>query len=192
MAQRLILGSASARRRKILREIGVLFEVLVPQVAEMFLLREPGRMARENARLKAEWCAARRPDRVVISADTIIDLDGRAVGKPDSLEDAAAYLRMFSGRKHKVYTAVALALPGEGTRVELVESGVVFKRLDDTVIRNYFSLVDPLDKAGGYDIDQHGDLIVESYSGSRTNIMGLPFETVVPLLESALMSSRCL
>lgn len=178
-----ILASASERRRKILNELGASFEVVIPDVEEVTYLDDPRRTASENAMRKSEWCRGRYPGGMTIAADTVIDFRGRVIGKPATVAEACAILRKFSGERHTVITAVALSVPGEAPELAIVESQVVFKKLTDERIRDYCSRVNPLDKAGAYDIDQHGDMIIESFSGSRTNIMGLPREVVEKWLD---------
>ena len=178
----LLLGSASARRRKILRELGLRFEVAAPDLDEHIYADDPRRTAVENAERKNRWCRARHPGYAVITADTVIDLDGRLIGKPASMEEARSFLRRFSGRAHRVITGVAFSDGGAAPTVEAVESQVAFRRLDEGAIEEYLRGVDPMDKAGAYDIDQRPDLIIESFSGSRTNVMGLPAERVLEWL----------
>ncbi len=184
MTEQLILASASARRKDILCSLGPVFEVLVPEVEEVLHLRNPRRTAEENAVRKNEWSRQRKPDCLIISADTVLNFEGRVMAKPQSMEEACDFFRRLSGATHVVLTAVALFAPGTGMSLCTTESTVVFKVLSESVIQQYFSLVDPLDKAGGYDINQHDDLIIESHSGSRTNIMGLARETVEPWLRA--------
>lgn len=174
----LVLASRSPRRREILSRLGVPFDVLVPGVPETDIPGDIRGSALANAVRKNTWCARQRPDSAVIAADTVIEFDGRLIGKPPSMEDARKCLQAFSGREHCVITALALFCPGSGMEELLVESRVRFKRLDAATIDSYLSAVDPLDKAGGYDINQHGDIIIAGYSGSWTNIMGLPVEPV--------------
>jgi len=174
----LVLATASARRRKILKELGVPFEITVPVVEEAFNLHAPVWTARENAERKSRWAAQHFPDRHHITADTIVAFNGHCVTKPVDLAEARRFLRMFSGRPQTVYTGVGLGRPGEAPQVDIVESTVLFRELDESAINTYFDAVDPLDKAGAYDIDQRTDLIIESWSGSYTNIMGLPAELV--------------
>lgn len=178
----LVLGSASPRRRRILTELGIAFEVLTPEADEVLHVDDPARTVTENALLKNAWCRAHRSGRRILTADTVLDFEGRCVGKPGSLEEAAALFRALSGQTHHVLTAVALSAPGTETAVEVVTSAVTFRPLTDSSIDDYFARVDPLDKAGGYDIDEHGERIIESHSGSRTNIMGLPCEVVTAWL----------
>jgi len=183
MKQPLILGSASERRRKILRGMGVAFEAVAPQVEEVSHEGDPRRTVAENALRKMAWCRERYPGCVVLTADTALSFRGRPVEKPSSLAQARDFLRMLSGERHSVLTAVAFCDGAAEPEVTVVESIVVFKRLDDETIRRYIRSVNPLDKAGAYDIDQSPELIIEMYSGSRTNIMGLPVETVAEWLK---------
>lgn len=174
----LLLASGSERRRKILADLGIACDVAVPGVEEVHHDDNPRRSATDNAALKLRWALERFPGRRIVAADTVIDLDGRCIGKPGSLDDAVAMFQAFSGRPHRVLTAVGLGEPDGQSEVRVVDSSVVFRPLDRATMLEYFRLVNPLDKAGAYDIDQHGELIVESYSGSFTNIMGLPAELV--------------
>ena len=158
--------------------MGLVFEVVVPEVDEVHLEYDPRGSVAENAGRKNAWCARLQPGAWIIAADTVVEFEGRCIPKPTSIEEARAFLKRFSGREQRVHTGVALR-DGAGGMVEsVVTSGVRFKKLDDDTISEYFRRVDPLDKAGAYDIDQHGDLIVDTYSGSYTNIMGLPRDAV--------------
>jgi septum formation protein len=175
----LILGSASLRRKAILRELGVIAEIHVPHITEVFYADDPRRTVSENARHKHDWCKQHFPNRHILTADTLVAFEGSCVTKPKSKAVAADFLRKFSGKPQNVYTALAMSTPRGEPRLEISESTVKFRVLNDAIIDKYLSKVNPLDKAGGYDINQHGQLIIESYSGSYTNIMGLPRETVV-------------
>ncbi len=178
MTPDLVLGSASERRRWILEELSVQFSILVPEVSEVFYATDPQRTALENCMNKHRWCAQRRRDARIITADTVIDFDGGCVAKPISLAEAIGFLQMFSGRRQTVITAAAFSQPASEPALEVAKSDVVFRQLTEGDIKSYFARVDPLDKAGGYDIGEHGDEIIESFSGSRTNIMGLPRHVV--------------
>ena len=158
--------------------MGARFEVVVPQVEEVLYPDDPRRTVAENAVRKNRWCRRRYPGRMILTADTALDFRGRVMNKPASLEQAAEFLRQLSGESHKVLTAVGASDRTGETDVFVVESGVTFKVLVEDAIREYFRRVDPLDKAGAYDIDQSPELIIASYCGSRTNIMGLPAEAV--------------
>lgn len=178
----LILASASERRRKLLAILGIPFEVVVPQVQEVVVPDDPRRCASVNAAAKAEWCLSRRPGCAIVAADTVIDFQGRCLTKPASREEAVEFFRLFSGHRHRVITGVGLVRPGAGVDVRIAESEVLFRPLSNQAILDYFKQVDPLDKAGGYDIDNQGEAIIDSYTGSRANIMGLPVEIVAEWL----------
>lgn len=181
---RLILASASPRRRELLATLGVAFEVVVADVTEHEdATTDPRVMVAHNAALKAEWVAARHPDAVVLGADTTVFIDDHALNKPRDRDEARAMLRRLSGRTHTVFTGLAVRRVRDNLRIdEGVASDVIFKPLDDATIEEYLSRVHTLDKAGGYGIQEHSDLIVASYRGSFTNIVGLPLETTKHIL----------
>ena len=170
----IVLASGSPRRAKILRDLGVEFTVVKSDAPEVSYPNDPERTVRENALAKG---AAVKGENI-LSADTIVWFNNRIYGKPKDLAEAKEYLRELSGKVHTVFTGVAYN--GE---VKVVKSEVKFHRLTDAMIDEYVARVKPTDRAGAYDIDESGDLIVESYTGSYENIMGLPVE---PLREWAL------
>ena len=181
---RLILASASPRRRRLLTELGATFDVVVAEVVEHEEeSTDPRVMVAHNAALKADWVAARHPEAFVLGADTTVFLDGAALNKPRDLDDARAMLRRLSGRTHTVFTGLALRRVASGLREdEGVASEVTFKSLEAATIEAYVRSVNTLDKAGAYAIQEHGELIVAGYSGSLTNIVGLPIETTKQIL----------
>ena len=184
---RLILASASPRRRELLGQLGVPFEVVVAEVTEHESPdSDPRHMVAHNAALKAEWVAARHPDAVVLGADTTVFVGQTVLNKPRDAADARAMLRMLSGSTHTVFTGLALRCPARNLRLDLgVASEVTFKTLDEAVIELYLSRVNTLDKAGGYAIQEHGELIVAGFRGSLTNIVGLPLEETKQILTRA-------
>ena len=168
----LILASGSPRRAKILRDLGVAFEVVKTDAPESSYPGDPERTVRENALAKgAALPSSNPPTRHVLSADTIVWLDGRIYGKPRDLAEAKAFLRELSGRTHAVFTGVAY--DGEA---RVVRSDVTFRPLTEETVDAYVAKVNPLDRAGAYDIDECGELLVASYTGTYENIMGLPVE----------------
>lgn len=173
-----MLASASPRRRKILAALGLPFRVVVPEVEEVSLCGDPEGTVTENAARKCRWARERHASATVIAADTIVVFEGESIGKPGSYDEAVAMLERFSGHSQTVYTGVAMDGPDQPMRQRTAKSQVHFRELTAAVIEQYFRYVDPLDKAGGYDIDQHGDLIIRGYEGSWTNIMGLPQSVV--------------
>jgi septum formation protein len=177
------LGSASPRRAKILRGLGCAFEVCAADAEEIHDAGDPVRTVVVNALEKYRVCRSRFPSAALITADTLVWFEGRLIGKPRDCDEAACFLRMFSGRTQVVYTAVALGLPdagGAGTGraaspdIRVEASSVRFKNLSEATIRAYLDKTRPLDRAGAYDIDENGELLIAGISGSYTNVMGLP------------------
>jgi len=181
---RLILASASPRRRELLAQLGVAFEVVTADVTEHEeATTDPRVMVAHNAALKADWVAARHPDAVVLGADTTVFIDGCALNKPRDGAEARAMLRRLSGRTHTVFTGLAVRRRSDGLRIDDGEaSDVTFKVLDEATIETYLARVHTLDKAGGYAIQEHAELIVAGFSGSLSNIVGLPVERTKQIL----------
>ncbi len=181
---RLILASASPRRRELLAELGVEFDVITAQVTEHEdPTTDPRVMVAHNAALKADWVAARHPEAFVLGADTTVFIEGHALNKPQDGAEARAMLRRLSGRTHTVFTGIALRRLSDGVRIDTGEaSEVIFKTLDEATIEAYLAKVHTLDKAGGYAIQEQPELIIASRTGSLTNIVGLPVDTVKQIL----------
>ena len=185
----LILASGSPRRAKILKKLGVQFRVVKTDAEEVAIepertydAEETGSIVEQNACLKvwAGFKAAGGSSGGILAADPVVWFRNRILGKPKDLSEAAEYLRMMSDKVHSVFTGVAY-LPPDATeddeqRFAIVESKVKFRKLSDAMIDEYVARVKPTDRAGAYDIDESGDLIVESHTGSYENIMGLPVE----------------
>jgi septum formation protein len=181
---RLILASASPRRRELLAQLGIPFDIVVAEVTEHEDPdTDPKHMVAHNAALKADWVAARNPDALVLGADTTVFLDGKAINKPRDLDESRSMLQGLSGREHTVFTGVALRRVSKGIAInEGVSSQVTFKPFGADVIEAYLRVVNTLDKAGAYSIQDSTDMIVAGYKGSFTNIMGLPMELVKQIL----------
>lgn len=182
----LILASVSPRRAKLLAELEVAFTVVPSEVAE-----DPGEtlgpreMVLHNARLKGRSVAARFPEHVVLAADTTVFIDDRILNKPRDLDEAWEMLRRLSGRRHTVFTGLFLKGPKAPFELEeRVESHVVFRELTDETIARYLQRVNPLDKAGGYGIQEESREIIERYDGSLSNIIGLPLDEAKRALEA--------
>jgi septum formation protein len=185
-----ILASTSPRRRELLTRAGLEFTVIPSPAEEIHdSLLDPPHLCEENARLKAAAVAACHPDATVIGADTLVFIDGLPLGKPSDLTEARAMLRRLSGRIHEVCTGICVIHPGGLTEVSHELTHVRFRPLDDAAIDAYFNLVNPLDKAGAYGIQEHGDLIIESIDGSFDNVMGLPVALVLAKLRGYLDGS---
>ena len=181
----LVLASASPRRAELLREIGVSFEVLSPDVEEAHdASLTPEQLTVENARRKALAGSAMRPGALVLGADTLVYVDGDPLAKPADMEEALRMVQRLSGRSHEVCTGVVLARDGRVVRDFHVITHVTFKPLTDAIIRDYHAKVNPLDKAGAYGIQAHTEILLERMDGSFSNVVGLPVERLREVLES--------
>lgn len=181
---RIVLASGSPRRRELLEAAGLSFEV-IPSPAEEIHDATLGMetLCETNARLKAKAVAAHHPGAIVIGADTLVFLEGEPLGKPKDLDEAAVMLRRLSGYVHDVCTGVCILGPGEKDEICLnVVTEVVFRTLDEALISDYLRLTNPLDKAGAYGIQDHGEMIVKRIMGSYENVMGLPVDEVLDAL----------
>jgi septum formation protein len=180
---RLILASGSPRRRELLENAGLRFEV-IPSPAEEIHDASLGMagLCEENARLKAAAVAAHHPDSVVIGADTLVFLDGEPLGKPKDMADAAGMLRRLSGHVHDVCTGVCICGPGGKVQCLHAVTEVFFRELDEETIQEYLAKTSPLDKAGAYGIQDHGEMIVDRIAGAFDNVMGFPVPQVLEAL----------
>ena len=178
----LILASGSPRRRELLSEAGLSFQIISPDVDELSGDGySPRDLALTNARLKCMAVSVARPESMVIGADTVVTLNGKIYGKPLDLKEAAKNLRIFSGRIHEVLTGVVLSCGDQ--RAEFVSTSFVkFKDLNELDIEDYLSKVYVLDKAGGYAAQEHRELIIEKFEGDYQNIIGLPVSLVLDQL----------
>ena len=178
-----VLGSASPRRRRLLAEAGYDFDVVTVDADEICDSASPVGTVVHNALAKLAACRVLRPQAPILTADTLVWFEGRLVGKPTTLDEARRFLRAFSGKEQTVFTAVAFARSPDAAPALRVEASLVrFKMLDDAAIDAYVALVNPLDRAGAYDISDHGMLVVEAVEGSVSNVAGLPMESVAELL----------
>ena len=171
---RIILASGSPRRRELLEMLGADFEVC-PAVGEELV--QPGLSPEETVKAlalaKAEEISAVNPDSLVLAADTVVELDGNILGKPKDKANAKAMLSVLSGRAHSVFTGVAVLKGGE-LRLEVEETRVYFRKLDEREISAYVATGEPMDKAGAYGAQGLASLFVERIEGDFFNVMGLP------------------
>ena len=171
----IILASASPRRHELLREAGLVFDVVASSAEEIHDHDiPPPVLCEENAARKAREVAARHPQATVIGADTLVFLDGEALGKPADLDEARAMLRKLSGRTHFVCTGMCIVRPGGGETCFHEITDVTFRTLSNDDIETYVAHAHTLDKAGAYGIQEHGEWIVEGIRGAFDNVMGLP------------------
>ena len=175
----IILASESPRRRELLGQLGIPFEIRSAQVEELEQAEDAcsvSLLPQMNACLKAQAVSRLYPEAVVLGADTAIVFENQLIGKPRDLDDARRILALFSGRTHQVITGIALMRAGEKSfcRQWSEISEVSFKTLTPAVIDEYIRRVHVLDKAGAYAIQECGDMIISGFTGELNNIIGLP------------------
>jgi septum formation protein len=183
---RFLLASASPRRTELLRAAGIPHTVEVAAVTEHEDPRtDPREMVLHNARLKAAAVARLHPDALVLGADTTVALGDRALNKPADLAESRAMLRSLSGREHVVHTGVCLLCPALGLEeVHDVTAWVRFRPLSEEDITRYQAMVNTLDKAGAYGIQEGREIIIAAFQAPISTIMGLPVEFVATRLSS--------
>lgn len=179
----LVLASASPRRIELLALIGITPDHIDPADIDETPLKaeQPPRLAVRLARAKAEVVAKRHPEALVLSADTVVAVGRRLLEKPVDASETERFLRLLSGRNHRVFTAVAVARPGRTTH-RCVETRVTFKRLSEPEISTYVAGGDWRGKAGGYGIQGPAAAFVTRIVGSHPAVMGLPLPETVDLL----------
>jgi len=184
---RIILASASPRRRELLRQVGVEFRVVVASVDESVLRNEePGAYVLRVAGNKASEVQAQEGGALpVLGADTAVVLDDLILGKPGCRSEAIAMLRSLSGRTHEVYSAAVLAIAGQPPRDCLNITRVTFAELDLPWIESYCDTGDPMDKAGAYGVQGRAAEKITRIEGSFSGVMGLPLYETCQLLRRA-------
>ena len=174
----LILASASPRRAELLKQLNLEFRIVPGAIAETFDEQlSPLELCQLNAHRKARVIAKKHPDALVLGADTLVFLEGEIMGKPADVAEARRMLGRLQDRTHQVVTGVSLIhLRVFRERTFAVSTAVTFHPLTAEQINGYLSRMNPLDKAGAYAIQEHGDTIVSEISGSFSNVVGLPLE----------------
>jgi septum formation protein len=181
----LLLASASPRRTELLAGAGIPHRVVVAAVTEHEdPVTDPCVMVQHNARLKAAAVSRLHPTALVLGADTTVALGDRALNKPADLAASRAMLRSLSGREHTVHTGVCLLCPALGIdEVRDITARVRFRELTDEDITRYQALVNTLDKAGAYGIQEGKEIIIADFQPPISTIMGLPVEFVKERLQ---------
>ena len=179
-----VLASQSPRRRELLSMLGLTFDIVTADIDETM---DPALTVEEAVaqvcRRKAEAVAAKCPGKPVISADTIVVVDGKVLGKPHSEQEAFSMLQSLSGRSHTVMTAFCIYRGGEA-EVHVEKTDLRFKPLSDEEILAYIATGSPMDKAGAYGIQDGAAVFVESLQGDYYNVMGLPLCALVKRLRA--------
>lgn len=175
----LILASRSPRRNELLHMVGVSF-ACIPAVGEEKVPEDMpvSEQAEFLARHKALEVAETHPEDIVIGSDTLVLLDGEALGKPGNVQEAEEMIRALSGRTHVVSTGVAICSP-DGVQSFTSETEVEFYDLTEAEIRAYAATGEPMDKAGGYGIQGLGSMLVKSINGDYYTVMGFPLAEVI-------------
>ena len=173
----MILASGSPQRRAILEQLGIAFDVQVPD-AEELAEGDPRQTVIENARRKTRAVSAR--DRV-LGVDTAVVLDGRIFGKPRDADEAASFLLALSGRSHEVMSGIALREPDGSERTDVAVTRVRMRALEGALLDWYLATGEWAERAGGYAIQARGAALVEAIEGDYTNVVGLPVPALLRL-----------
>lgn len=182
---RFVLASASPRRRELLGLLGLVFDVVPADIDETPLPGEhPVAYTLRLAGEKAQAIARKRPDDVILAADTTVVADDQILGKPESADDAHRMLRLLQGRAHTVVTGVALFADGQLT-THAEQTAVTFAPLNDETIGRYIATGEPMDKAGAYGIQGYAAQFILRIEGDYSNVVGLPLARVRTLLLQA-------
>jgi septum formation protein len=183
----LILASQSPRRKYLLEQVGLEFKIVPSQVDEQYVSgTSPENLVKNLAEAKAKEVAASFPEHWIIGADTIVLIDGRILGKPDSVESAREMIQQLNGKRHQVLTGYAICNTAKNTSIiDMERTNVYFKLLSQAEIEWYLHTDEPFDKAGAYAIQGLGMFLVKHIKGSYTNVVGLPVCEVLDHLYQA-------
>lgn len=182
MTPRLILASSSPRRRELLMQIGLQFDVIPAHIDETrHPAEDPAAYVQRLALEKARTVHALHPNSFVLGADTTVEIDGHALEKPIDRADAERMLRALANRVHHVHTGIALLSP-QRQRTLLETTSVTFSAIDDTELAHYLDSGEPYDKAGAYGIQGYAARWIPRIDGDYFNVMGLPLAATVRLL----------
>ena len=171
---KIILASNSPRRKELLQQANIDFEVMSADIEEVTSKSLPGEVVEELSLMKATAVKEANPNRVVLAADTVVAFDGAILGKPKDEEDAFNMLKALSGKTHQVYTGVTI-IDESGQSITFSEcTEVEMYNNTDEVLKKYIATGEPMDKAGAYGIQGIGAMLVEKINGDYNNVVGLP------------------
>ena len=182
---KIILASGSPRRQQMMKLLDVPFDIVISNYEEKNAETDsPSVTVKKHAKNKAADVIPRAGKGVVVGADTIVYLDGKILGKPKDIKDAHRMLKKIQGRTHVVYTGMALYDTGlKKWVVDYIKTKVTIRSLSKKEITRYFELINPLDKAGAYAIQDAGSLIVEKINGCYYNVLGFPVSKLEDMLQ---------
>ncbi len=180
-----ILASGSPRRKEILQNLGINFEVITAEVDETCDKTDPAEIVCELAARKASAVAERigKTDRFILAADTLVACDGKVLGKPADAADAASMLRMLSGRTHQVFSGISL-IRGDRQITEYECTAVTFDQMTEDEIARYIESGEPFDKAGGYAVQGKAAVFIKKLDGCYFNVVGLPVHRLYRMLQN--------
>ncbi len=185
LQERLLLASASPRRREILENLGFEFEILPSDVDESEVMwNDPVESAKLLAEIKGIDAQKTRPRKTIIAADTIVLCEGKVMGKPEGQDEAAEMLGSLSGRMHEVVTGIALIAPPNIRIIEAESTKVYFRELGSREIQRYISTREPFDKAGAYAIQGYASAFIDRIEGDYFNVVGLPVARLFSMFRS--------
>ena len=178
----IILASYSRARRDLLKKIGFKFKAVSTNVREK-IFKDPIRSVLENSKLKALKACEMGYRGIIIGVDTVVYIDDIILGKPRDIDEAFKYLKMLSGREHKVYSGITIYNTHSGKIVQDYEETIVhFRELSDEEIKWYITTGEPLEKAGGYSIQGYASIFIDYIKGCYYNVVGLPLVKLFKLL----------
>ncbi|MEO8325021.1 MAG: Maf family protein, partial [Nitrospirota bacterium] len=181
----IVLASTSPRRRELLGLLGLPFRIIPPTCEEKISLHLPPiEQTRQFARDKAQSVANQYPENLVIGSDTVIEIEGKLLGKPENMQDAETMLRDLRGKCHQVHTGVALIQQSSNLSINFVETALVWiKPFDETTLTSYLATEESSGKAGSYSIQGGGAQLIEKIEGDYPTIVGLPLWRTAKVLE---------
>ncbi len=184
--RRIVLASGSPRRKMLLEQIGLKFEIVKSDFKEKVnSSMEPGELVKFLSMQKAKIVGSKYKNSIIVAADTIIVLNNEIIGKPKTEKEAIKILRLLSGKAHTVITGLTVLDSTNNKAVtKSVETKVFFRKLKSSEIENYIKLENTLDKAGAYGIQGIGSLLIEKIEGDYFNVVGLPLSTLHETLKN--------
>ncbi len=181
----IVLASTSPRRRELLGLLGIPFRIIPSTCEEKLSVHLPPiEQTRQFARDKAQSVANQNPEDLVIGSDTVIEIEGRLLGKPENMQEAESMLRQLRGRCHQVHTGVTVMQQETNISIGFVETALVWiKPFDETTLKSYLDTKESMGKAGAYSIQGNGAQLIEKIEGDYPTIVGLPLWRTAKILE---------